>query len=352
MAATIRDVAKLAGVSHTTVSNVLNNVPKVGPEVRERVMKAVQALHFEPNQMAKSLYTKRSFAVGYMVPTITNQFFMDVARGIEQVLFREDTCLFLCDTMFEANREGNYLRRLIRQRVDGIVFSYAANPKNVREAIRTGIPVVAVESPVAMPEISLVEVDNAAAAVTAVDHLAGLGHRHIGLIALDFEGDVNKERLRGFQNGLKIHDRPLRPELLLSLNSLGIGHGYFEQLIDLGRKPLSIQDSFTQTVRGLLALAQPPTALVCFDYQSAHLLIRCLAGIGYTPGKDLSVVGFDIPASLCLPQITAIRQPAVEMGSFAAELLLERIVNSSLRPRSLRLAAQLWPGETSGPAPG
>lgn len=352
MAATIRDVAKLAGVSHTTVSNVLNNVPKVGAKTREQVMKVVQELHFEPNQAAKSLYTKRSFSVGYMVPTIANQFFMDLARGIEQVLFREDTCLFLCDTMFEANREENYLRRLIRQRVDGIVFSYTTNRKIVREAIQTGIPVVAIESPVDMPEISLVEVDNAAAAVSVIDYLAQLGHREIGLISLDFQSNVNKERLRGFQNGLKIHDLPLRPELLLSLHSLGIVKGYFEQLIDLGRKHVFIQDVFTKNVRQLLNLPNPPTAVVCFDYQSAHMLIRYLADNNLFPGKNLSVVGFDIPPSLCLPQITTVRQPAVEMGSFAAELLLERIVNPGVHSRSLRLSSQLSIGETTGPAAG
>ena len=81
MAPTIRDVAKRAGVSHTTVSNVLNNVPKVSEETRQRVLKAMEELGFEPNFVARSLYTKRSFVVGYMVPAITNEFFMSVARG-------------------------------------------------------------------------------------------------------------------------------------------------------------------------------------------------------------------------------------------------------------------------------
>lgn len=351
MVATIRDVAKRAGVSHTTVSNVLNNVPKVSEETRQRVLQVMKELNFEPNMVAKSLYTKRSFAMGYLVPTIANQFFMDIARGIEQVLFREDTCLFLCDTMFEVNRETNYLRRLVRQRVDGIIFSYTTHRKIVSEAVRTGIPVVAIESPADMPEISLIEVDNAAAAMKAVEHLADLGHRQIGVISLDFEGDVNKERLRGFQNGLKVNDLPLRSEFLLSLSSLKIGAAFFEQLADLDQKPLAIQERFTQEVKKLLALPHPPTAIICFDYQSAHLLTHYMASNGQIPGKDLSVVGFDIPSSLCIPRITTIRQPATEMGALAAELLLERINNPGIPPRSLQLSAQLIVGETTGSPP-
>lgn len=351
MPATMRDVARRAGVSHTTVSNVLNNIPKVGEETRQRVLRAMAELDFEPNLVARSLYTKRSFIAGYMVPAITNEFFMNVARGAERVLYREDTGLFLCDTALSVDREVDYLRRLIRHRVDGIIVNYVASRKTIRDAVRAGIPVVAIESPVGEPKISLVEVDNAGASMLGVEHLAGSGHRQIGVISLDFESDVNKERLRGFQNGLKIHDLEPRPDLLVSLSSLVKENGYFDQALDPAKSPVTAHRQFAQIVERLLNLADPPTALFCFDYQTTMLLVRSLAGLGRTPGREVSVVGFDAPNSVCLPQITTISQPAMEMGSLAAELLLERVTDPTAKPRSLRLSAQLVIGETTGPPP-
>ncbi|MDI7247113.1 MAG: LacI family DNA-binding transcriptional regulator [Bacillota bacterium] len=347
---TIRDVAKRAGVSHTTVSNVMNNIPKVSEETRQRVLQAMADLNFEPNMAARSLYTKRSYLVGYMVPAITNEFFMNVARGAERVLYREGIGLFLCDTTLAADREADYLRRLVRHRVDGIIVNYVANRKTVHDAVRAGIPVVAIESPVGEPKISLVEVDNAGAAMLGVEHLADLGHRQIGVIAIDFESDVNSERLRGFQNGLKLHDLEPRPEMLVSLSSLLKENGYFDHTVDLARSPVAAHREFSKIVERLLGLADPPTALFCFDYQSAVLVIRSLAELGLTPGKHVSVVGFDAPNTVCVPRITTVVQPAAEMGAIAAELLLERVEDPNAKPRSLRLSAQLTAGETTGPA--
>ena len=348
MAPTIRDVAKLAGVSHTTVSNVINNVPRVGMQTRQKVLEVMETLGFEPNFVAKSLYTKRSYTVGYMVPAITNGFFMSVARGAERVLYREDLSLFLCDTTLEASRESDYLRRLIRHQVDGIIFNYAADRKSVVRAIKAGIPIVAIESPIDVPGASLVQVDNAAAAMIGVEHLAALGHNRIGVIAIDFESDVNSERMRGFRNGMKIHDLPLREELLMRISG-NRWDAYFDQMDDLTMSPLPARRQFAKNVEGLLGLPDPPTAIFCFDYQSAILLVRSLTGMGLTLGRDVSVVGFDCAAVISAPQLTTISQPAMEMGAFAAEMLLERIANPGVKPRMLRLSAQLVIGETTGP---
>lgn len=350
MAATIRDVARKAGVSHTTVSNVINNVPKVSEQTRQRVLKAMKELDYEPSIAARSLGGRRSYLVGYMVPAITNEFFMNVARGAERVLYREDTSLFLCDTGLSASREADYLRRLVRHRVDGIIVNYVADKKTVHNAIRAGIPVVAVESPVGEPMISLVEVDNAGAAMLAVEHLVSLGHREIAVIAIDFESDVNRERLRGFQNAQKVYDLRQRPELLISLASLLRENGYFDQTFtNVATRQVAAYREFTHIVDGLLKRLEPPTALFCFDYQTAVLAVRTLVQLGLTPGKEVSVVGFDAPDSVCVPRITSVTQPAAEMGALAAELLLERVTDRRAKPRSIRLSAQLAQGDTSGP---
>lgn len=349
MAVTIRDVAKLAGVSHTTVSYVLNNVPKVGEETRQRVLKAMKELGFEPNLVARSLFTKRSQSVGYMVPAITNGFFMSVARGAERVLYREDFSLFLCDTLLEEGRESDYLRRLIRHRVDGIIFNYAATRKSMLRAIKAGIPVVAIESPEDVPGASLVQVDNVGAAMLGVEHLVGLGHRRIGVIATDFESDVNRERMQGFRNGLKLHDLQLMEDALQPVFAQTRENGYFDQMEDLAASPVQAHRQFARDVEHLLNLANPPTAIFCFDYQSAVLLVRCLDRMGVSLGRDVSVIGFDCTSTISTPQITTISQPAMEMGALAAELLLERIANPEARPRVLRLSAELVVRETTGP---
>lgn len=350
MRATMRDVAKLAGVSHTTVSNVVNNVPKVSEATRQRVINAMKQLDFQPNLAARSLYTKRSFIVGYMVPAITNEFFMNVARGAEKVLYRESTGLFLCETGLVPEREADYLRRLIGHGVDGVIANYIANQRTVNDAIRAGIPMVAIESPSDDPRISLVEVDNAGAAMLAVEHLVSLGHKQIGVISIDFESNVNRERLRGFMNGQKIHDLEPRSDVLVSLSSMGEENGYFDHTSDPASSSLLLHRRFSSMVEGFLGLKRPPTAVLCFDYQTTVLLMRSLANLAITPGKELSVVGFDIPSSICIPRVTTISQPAAEMGSLAAQLLLERITDPSAEPRSVKLSAQLTVGDTSGPA--
>lgn len=349
MSATLRDVARRAGVSHTTVSNVLNNVPKVGEETRKRVLQAMADLQFEPNLAAKSLYTKRSYIAGYMVPAITNEFFMNVARGAERVLYREDIGLFLCDTGLDPKREADYIRRLIRHRADGIVVNYTANRRTIRDAVRAGIPVVAVESPADEPLASLVCLDNHGAAMLGVEHLCELGHRRIAVMALDFESDVNEERLRGFRDGLKLHDIEPAPELEISLATSEKENGYFDYDAELEKSPVTAHRRFTEIVARLTDMGNPPTAVFCFDYHTTLLLIQSLMKMGITPGKQASVIGFDAPKAACALQVTSINQPALEMGTIAANLLLERIVDPALKPRTVRLSAQLEVGDTTGP---
>jgi DNA-binding LacI/PurR family transcriptional regulator len=340
-------VARKAGVSHTTVSNVLNNVPKVSEETKQRVLAAMRELNFEPNLAAKSLYTKRSYIVGYMVPAITNEFFMNVARGAERVFYREGIGLFLCDTGLDPARESDYVRRLTRHRADGLVVNYVASRRTIKDALKSGIPVVAVESPVDEPGVSLVSVDNHGAAMLGVEHLCELGHRRIGVLAVDFESDVNRERLRGFRSGLKLHDMESDPALEVSMATSERQNGYFDHSTDLAKSPVTAHRQFSEVVRGILTAPAPPTALFCFDYHTTALLIQCLTRMGLTPGEQVSVIGFDAPATLCAPEVTSIIQPAPEMGSIAANLLMERITDPKSKPRTVRLSAQIHVGETT-----
>ncbi len=349
MSATLRDVARRAGVSHTTVSNVLNNVPKVSEKTRERVLQAMADLQFEPNLAAKSLGTRRSYIVGYMVPAITNEFFMNVARGAERVLYREDIGLFLCDTGLDPKREADYVRRLIRHRADGIVVNYAASNRTIRDAVRAGIPAVAIESPVDEPSVSLVCLDNQGAAMLGVEHLCELGHRRIAVMALDFESNVNQERLRGFHSGLKLHDIEPEPDLEISLATSEKENGYFDYSAELDKSPVTAHRRFSEIVERLMSIDRPPTAVFCFDYHTTLLLIQSLMRMRLTPGKQVSAIGFDAPRAACAPRVTSINQPALEMGAIAANLLLERISDPMFEPRTVRLSAQLEVGDTTIP---
>ncbi|HNY67890.1 MAG TPA: LacI family DNA-binding transcriptional regulator [Bacillota bacterium] len=286
MSATLRDVARRAGVSHTTVSNVLNNVPKVSEKTRERVLQAMADLQFEPNLAAKSLYTKRSYIVGYMVPAITNEFFMKLARAAERVLYREDTGMFLCGTGLDPKREADYTCRLIRHRADGIVVNYTASNRTVRDAVRAGIPVVAIESPIDEPSASLVCLDNQGAAMLGVEHLCELGHRRIAVIALDFESNVNQERLRGFHSGLKLHDIEPVSGLEISLATSEKENGCFDYGAELDKSPVTAHRRFSEIVERLMFSDKPPTAVFCFDYHTTLLLIQSLMRMGLTPGMQ------------------------------------------------------------------
>lgn len=169
-------------------------------------------------------------------------------------------------------------------------------------------------------------------------------------MAIDFGTDVNRERPRGFQNAQKLYDLRQRPELLVPLAPPLRENGYFDQMFtSIAASPVAAHGESAQIVDGALKLPEPPTALFCFDYQTAVLAVRALVQLGLTPGKQVSVVGFDAPNSICVPRITSVIQPAGEMGALAAELLLERIADQRAKPRSVRLSAQLVPGDTSGP---
>lgn len=169
-------------------------------------------------------------------------------------------------------------------------------------------------------------------------------------MAIDFGTDVNRERPRGFQNAQELYDLRQRPELLVPLAYLLRENGCLDQTFtSIAARPVAAQWEFAHIVDGLLKLPEPPTALFCFDYETAVLAVRALVQLGFTPGKQVSVVGFDAPNSVCVSRITSAIQPAGEIGALAAELLLERIGDQRAKPRSVRLSAQLVPGDTSGP---
>lgn len=302
---TMRDVAELAGVSKTTVSHVINETRFVEDGTKQRVMKAITELGYRPSLVARSLTTKRTETIGLIVSEISNYFFAEVLRGIEDVLMPESYALLVCNTAEVLKREKHYLDILMRQRVDGIIAAATSQRWGVLSEVEVQhIPVVFVDRVFEGLDGPFVGVDNVRGAYLGTSHLLECGHRRIGILAGFQRLSTMRERLSGFRQALEEHSVPL-PEEWVITSSLSIegGRGAMRQLLSLSDRPTAL---FVNN--NLLSLG----ALLAIN----ELGLRC--------PEDIALVGFDDHpwAVVSNPPLTVVRQPAQKLGQVAAEILL------------------------------
>jgi LacI family repressor for deo operon, udp, cdd, tsx, nupC, and nupG len=304
---TIRDVARKAGVSTATVSRVLGRPDLVNVETRSAVLAAIQTLGYIPNAAAKSLRTLRSGKVLVTVPDIANPFFSLILQGIESAALRAGYSVLLGDTQHDVTREQQYALMLQRREADGLIFLGHRLPKAaaalVRSLPRGRAPVVngCEFSPgLGVPSV---HIDNAKAAFEAVDHLCQLGHRHIGVVTGPMASPLSRDRLKGATA------RADRDRTRITISVVG---GDF-----------SIESGIAAADQ-LLATAQPPSAMFCFNDEMAIGVMHAARQRGRAVPEDLSVVGFDDIrfAQYCDPPLTTIRQPMRELGEATVRLLL------------------------------
>lgn len=303
---TIRDVAKRAGVSVATVSRVMNGTANVSPELRERVWEAIKALNYSPSALARGLSTRISRTIGVCVPSIIKHpFWAQVVTGIEDVCRQNGYNLFLCNTDTNPQRERDYIELLRTRRVDGIIVGPSGDSAaHLQNLLTPQWPLVMVDRKFLDLEAPTVLVDNYHASFEAVEYLIRLGHRRIGVVAGPHSHTVAKDRIRGYQDALRHHGLPV-DEDLIRMRSYEDEHAH-------------------AAASALLDLDDPPTAIFCCSGRLAKGVLHVLQERGVRIPEEVSLLTFDDLdwMTLVRPPVTAIAQPAVEMGRKAMQILL------------------------------
>lgn len=316
---TIHDVAREAGVSSSTVSNLLNGrVGRMQPATRERVEQAIARLGYRPNRAARQLRTGRIQVIGLVVPSVANPFWGAFARYLESAALAKGYHVLLCNSERDPERERNYIEELWEDGIrDVVLCSSLPSLSHVQHLLDRGLGLVAFDrtSQAGDPSSLInVSVDNVIGAELATQHLLDLGHRRLAFVSGSL-GSVNRaERYRGFRSAVERAGVPAEDATIWS----GATDATFGDLdaAGLGRRAAG----------ELLEQANPPTAMFAINDMCALGVYAGIRDAGLTVGADVSVVGFDdIPlADLVDPPLTTVRQSLPEMAAAAFQYLLTR----------------------------
>lgn len=341
--ATIRDVAKLAGVSLATVSRVLNDASyPVSAELRQRVKDAVDTLEYVPNTVARSLRQDVSKDIGLVIPNISNQFYLQTMLGINDVLAKNSYNMILCNTMRNPEQERICLRQLYERQAKGVILSSVdENADIVKQYVKKGMKFVLLDQKLTGVESTGINFDSRAGARMATEYLISLGHRHIAFATLPMTRWTRMEMHLGYRDALLGAGLPYDAGLIYEYASEVTG-SYGDLELEAGRE---IAQSFLRDGR-------PATAIVCINDMLAIGIIKALLKEGVRVPADVSVFGYDdIPfASAFEPSLTTVHYPAVETGRLAALMMLE---NLDREKSELQVSMQLTPSliirDTVGP---
>ena len=328
--ATIKEVAKRAKVSVGTVSHVLTGAAIVGPERRERILAAMRDLKYHPNDIARSLKLSRSHMLGMVVSDITNPFFSQLVRGAEDAALNRNYLLLTFNTDERIEREMYVLTVLRKRRVDGVLLVVAPShtkPFHVEEFISIGTPVVCLDRLPRGVRVDSVTVDNVGAARDCVSHLLDQGHKHIAILTGSLLLQNARARLQGYKEALTRRHLPIDTHLICE--------GDFRM------------DTGYQLTLGLLSRPERPTALFASNGLMAIGAMKAMTQLGLRCPQDVALASFDdiALAEVLQPPLTAVVQPAYDIGYQGAALLMERIESGQkrgrARPARIRLATEL-----------
>jgi LacI family transcriptional regulator len=304
----MREVAERAGVAMSSVSRVLSGHPDVSRAMRQRVLAAVEELHYQPDLLAQSLRRRETFSAGFVMGDIGNPLLADIVKGAETVLQDAGYSVLLTNSLGDSDIEFANLRVLEQRRVDGLILSLANedHEPTLRLLERLEIPIVVVDRDVA-PSLraSRALSDHAHGMEEAVAHLLELGHRRIGLI-LGPPTRPARERRLAFERVFTRHGLPAT--FMIVEGRYSVEHG-------------------ERTTRELLDRADPPTAIIAGGNQMMIGALRVISERGIALGSELSFVGCDdvYLTELYAPPISVVRRDTEELGRVAASLLLARM---------------------------
>ncbi|MFJ7214977.1 LacI family DNA-binding transcriptional regulator [Amycolatopsis sp. NPDC098790] len=318
----IKDVAKRAGVSIGTVSNVVNRPHVVAAATRNRVLSVIEELGYVRDESARQLRAGRSRIMGLLVLDLGNPFFVDVARGAEQAAHAEGLNIITCNSGQRSDLEASYLAMFAEQRVRGVLLSpVGASSEALRAFRRSGTPYVFVDRKAPTSEASSVAVDDIAGGALAARHLLETGHHRIAFV----NGPAILAQCRDREQGLRTALTGASVELtVLEAIGLDVASGR-----DAGAR--------------LLGTIPRPTAVFCANDLLALGVLQAMVGAGVRVPDEMAIIGYDdieFAGAAAVP-LTSVRQPAQRLGRTAAELLLAETADTTVDRRAVVFTPEL-----------
>ncbi len=311
---TIKEVAKKAGVSISTVSLVVNNLPYVSAEVREKVTNAIKELNFYPRRNARGLASKTSGNIGFILTenhfSQAEPFYTKIFLGTEFEA-RKHRYYVLLTTVAPTRTENEEIPRfLLEENVDGVIIAGKIHQSWIEEVQNRNLPLVLIDFEVSRQGVSSVLIDNAEGIHKAVDYLTKSGHREIGFIGGDIKHPSIKSRFTAYKQTLSEKGIEVR-----------------QDLISIDQTDTAIENGFVAAKKVMEISGKKPTAIIAANDAMAIGAIRFLKSSGYMVPKDVSVIGFDNvdAAEHVSPKLTTVHVPKEEMGAIAVKRLVEKI---------------------------
>ncbi|ADL08608.1 LacI family DNA-binding transcriptional regulator [Thermosediminibacter oceani] len=309
---TIKDVAREAGVSLKTVSRVINNSSKVKPETREKVLKAIKTLGYRPNAVARGLRIKKTYSIGVIIADITNNFYSNIVRGIEDVALSRNYSMLLANSDEMLSKEKLYTRVFTEKQIEGMIIVPSAGSKEYLKPLLKNVPIVFIDRDVEELEVSSVTVDNERGAYELTKHLiVDHGYTKIAYISHTMGVTTSDKRYEGFKRALyEFGITPIAELIKLDNKTAQDGYRATKEIISSGNRPQAI---FTSN--NVMALG----AMKALEYYSLEA------------PRDIALVTFDDIkwAEGFRPHLTVMSQPAYEIGRHAANILFKQMDGES-----------------------
>lgn len=306
MRPTIYDVAKEANVSIATVSKVINNSGKMRDSTRERVQKAIKELNYQPNMVASALTGKGTETMGLLVPDISNPFFSEMARMIENRAHEVGMSVIICSTDYKAEKEEKYIELLKRKQVDGLIIAATIQNNKLLEKLKEGsLPIVMLTQDDVGFGFTSVSVDDYKGGYEATNHLIKSGHENIAIITE--HANSSKMRLVGYREAHELHGVKVKEK-------------------NIHRTTAKIENG-QKIVMDMIREDNVPSAVFACNDLIAIGVIKGAKEAGIKVPEELSVVGFDdtILTKIIEPRLTSISQPVAQMGAKTVDLIIDKI---------------------------
>jgi LacI family transcriptional regulator len=308
MKATIYDVAKEAGVSIATVSNAINGKGKISKKRREEIFKIMERLQYQPSVIASALTGKKTFSLGLLIPDISNPFFAEIARAIEDQAHQSGYSVIICSTDNKDERVERYISLLEQKSVDGIIIGTGIeNMEILTQLLNKSIPIAMIAREASSLSVHTVVTDDFVGGNLAAQHLLELGHRRLAVLSENLKVSSSRERIRGFK---------------FALFEAGVA---FDES-NIVTCDYKIEDG-KRGAQELLRKAERPTAIFCCNDLLAIGALQAAKETGLHVPEDVSIIGFDntILASVTDPPLTTVAQPMEHMAKLVFNLLIQNL---------------------------
>jgi LacI family transcriptional regulator len=333
MPITIYDVAREAGVSMATVSRVVNGNPNVKPTTRKKVLAAIERLGYRPNAVARGLASKKTTTVGVVIPDISDAFFAELARGIDDIASMYKYNIILCDSDQRLEKEIHLINTLLEKQVDGIVFmGREITDEHVQVFNTSPVPIVLAGTKEKSGENPSVNTDHVSGGFDATMRLIEAGHTRVAMVTGPFVDPLGGlERFEGYRKAINEKNLPFREEYVLA------GDFTYESGLTAAQKFMQLPD--------------PPTAIFAANDEMAVGVIHGIQDLGKSVPNDVEVIGYNNIrlAEMVRPRLTTVVQPMYDIGAVSMRLLTKYMNNEKVEDDIVVLPHRIEERESTKP---